>query len=158
MKIELVKLKFNDTHSYKYKPFKYCCETMQNNKSIVFTDEDLMFDDKSELVGINHGDDVIPQFCTSHIETFDSYGDEFEFTYNYPIKFCPHCGKKIEIKVVDEIDVSEEYQELSQRRKELADRHQKTDSKKDCLELIKQIQDIYSKINYFYYFDEWNGE
>ena len=32
MKIELIRLKFNDTHSYKYKPFKYCCDEIQNNE------------------------------------------------------------------------------------------------------------------------------
>ena len=30
MRIELIRLKFNDTHSYKYKPFKYCCDEIQN--------------------------------------------------------------------------------------------------------------------------------
>ena len=41
MKIELIRLKFDDTHSYKYKPFKYCCDEIQNDKAIVFTNEDL---------------------------------------------------------------------------------------------------------------------
>lgn len=41
MKIELIKLKFNDTHSYKYKPFTYCCNKIQNDKAIVFTGEDI---------------------------------------------------------------------------------------------------------------------
>lgn len=41
MKIKLIKLKFNDTHSYKYKPFTYCCNKIQNDKAIVFTGEDL---------------------------------------------------------------------------------------------------------------------
>lgn len=29
MKIELIKLKFNGTHSYKYKLFKHCCDEIQ---------------------------------------------------------------------------------------------------------------------------------
>ena len=41
MKIELIRLKFNDIHSYKYKPFKYCCDEIQNDKAIVFTGEDI---------------------------------------------------------------------------------------------------------------------
>lgn len=41
MKIKLIKLKFNDTHSYKYKPFAYCCDEIQNDKAIVFTGEDI---------------------------------------------------------------------------------------------------------------------
>lgn len=43
MKIELIKLKFNDTHSYKYKPFTHCCDEIQNDKAIVFTGEDLVY-------------------------------------------------------------------------------------------------------------------
>ena len=42
MKIELIKLKFNDTHSYKYKPFIHCCYEIQNDKAIVFAGEDLV--------------------------------------------------------------------------------------------------------------------
>lgn len=34
MKIDLIKLTFNGTHSYKYKPFKHCCEGIQNDKAI----------------------------------------------------------------------------------------------------------------------------
>lgn len=37
MKIELIKLKFNDIYSYKYKPFQYCCDEIQNDKAIIFT-------------------------------------------------------------------------------------------------------------------------
>ena len=47
MKIELIRLKFNDTHSYKYKPFKHCCDEIQNDKAIVFTGEDLVCNDIS---------------------------------------------------------------------------------------------------------------
>ena len=109
MKIELIKLKFNDTHSYKYKPFKYCCEEIQKNKTIVFTGEDI-----NDIGGEYEDDDIsIPQFCTSYTETVGSWGDEWEQTDNYPIQFCPHCGEKIEISVVDEIDVSDEYNGLT---------------------------------------------
>ena len=45
MKIELIKLKFSDTHSYKYKPFTHCCDKIQNDKAIIFTGEDLVHSD-----------------------------------------------------------------------------------------------------------------
>lgn len=68
MKIELIKLKFNDTHSYKYKSFKYCCDEIQNDKAIVFTGEDI-----NDIGGEYEYDGVsIPQFCTSYTETFNS--------------------------------------------------------------------------------------
>lgn len=153
MKIELIKSKFNDTYSYKYKPFTYCCDEVQNDKAIVFTGEDLV-----------HSDDCwdderyIPRFCTSHTETFNSWGDEWEQTDNFPIKFCPHCGEKIEISVVDEIDVSDKYNKLSKQREELWKKCQRTDSKKKESELREQVRNLDNQINGFYLLDEWKGE
>lgn len=147
MKINLVRLKFNDTCSYKHKPFKYCCDELKNNGGIIFTNEDL-----NDLGGEYKDEDdySIPQICTSHTETFNSWGDEFEQTDNYPIQFCPHCGEKIEINVVDEIDFSEEYNELSKLRKELWDKYNKTDSKRESEELRRKVADLDDKINAFY--------
>ena len=158
MKIELIKLKFNDTHSYKYKPFQYCCYEIQNNKAIVFTGEDLVCNDIFVLVVRDSDDTIIPQFCNSYTETFNSYGDEYEQTDNYPIQFCPHCGEKIEISVVDEIDVSDKYNELSKQRKDLWKKCQRTDSKKEESELRKQVRKLDDQIDSFYWLDEWKGE
>ena len=142
MKIKLIKLKFNDTHSYKYKPFTYCCDEIQNDKAIVFTDE-----------GIS-----IPHFCTSHTEVITSYEDEWEQTDNYPIRLCPHCGEKIGISVVKEIDVSGKYNELTKQREELWKKCQRTDSKKEDCELRKQVRKLDDQINDFYELGEWKGE
>lgn len=153
MKIDLIKLKFNDTCAYKHKPFQYCCDEIQNDKAIVFTGEDLV-----------HSDDCwdderyIPQFCTSYTETFNSWGDEWEQTDNYPIKFCPHCGKKIKISVVDEIDVSDKYKELSKQRDELWRKCQRTDSKKRESELREQVGKLDKQIDSLYELGEWKGE
>ena len=152
MKIELIKLKFNDTHSYKYKPFKYCCDEIQNNKAIVFTNEDL-----SPLKYIDEGISI-PHFCTSHTEVITSYEDEWEQTDNYPIQFCPHCGEMIEISVVDEIDVSDKYEELTKQRDELWKRCQRTDSKKKESELRNHVKKLDDQIDDFYGLDEWKGE
>lgn len=153
MKIELIRLKFDDTHSYKYKPFKYCCDEIQNDKAIIFTGEDLVYKDDC-------WDDerYIPQFCTSHAEVITSYEDEWEQTDNYPIKFCPHCGESIEISVVDEIDVSDKYNELTEQRKELWKKCQRTDSKKREYELREQVRKLDKQIDSFYWLDEWKGE
>ena len=154
MKIELIKLKFNDTCSYKYKTFKYCCEEIQNNKAVVFTGEDI-----SDIGGEYEDDGIsIPQFCTSYTETVGSWGDEFEQTDNYPIRFCPHCGKKIEISVVDEINVFDKYNELSKQRYELWQKCQRTDSKKKESELKYHVGKLDKQINDFYELDEWKGE
>ena len=152
MKIELIKLKINDTHSYKYKSFTYCCDEIQNDKAIVFTNEDL-----SPLKYIGDGN-FIPQICTSYTEVITSYEDEWEQTDNYPIRFCPHCGEKIEISVVDEIDVSDKYDELTKQREELWKKCQKTDSKKEDFELKEQVRKLDNQINGFYELDEWKGD
>lgn len=135
MEIELIKLKINDTHSYKYKPFTYCCDEIQNDKAIVFTGEDLVHSD-----GCWDDERYVPQFCTSYTETVGSWEDEWEQTYNYPIQFCPHCGEKIEISVVKEIDVSDKYNKFSKQREELWKKCQKTDSKKEESELRNRLE------------------
>lgn len=141
MKIELIKLKFNDTHSYKYKLFTHCCDEIQNDKAIIFTGEDLVHSDDC------WGDErYIPRFCTSHTEVITSYEDEWEQTDNYPIQFCPHCGEKIEISVVDEIDMSDKYDELTKQREELWKKCQRTDSKKEEHELRKQVRKLDDQI------------
>lgn len=69
MEIELIKLKINDTHSYKYKPFTYCCDEIQKDKTIVFTCEDI-----NDIGGEYEDDGVcVPQFCTSYTETVGSW-------------------------------------------------------------------------------------
>lgn len=151
MKIKLIKLKFNDTHSYKYKPFTYCCDEIQNDKAIVFTGEDI-----NDIGGEYEDDGVsIPQLCTSHTEVITSYEDEWEQTDNYPIQFCPHCGEKIEISVIDEIDVSDKYNELTKQREELWKKCQRTDSKKEEIELRNQVIKLDDQINDFYELGEW---
>ncbi len=158
MKIKLIKLKFNDTYSYKYKPFTRCCDKIQSDKAIVFTGEDLVCNDTFGLVVRDSDGNIIPQFCTSYTETFNSWGDEYEQTDNYPIQFCPHCGEKIEILVVDEIDVSDKYNELSKQREDLCKKCRRTDSKKEDSELRKWVRKLDDQIDDFDELDEWKGE
>lgn len=153
MKIDLSKLKFNDTCAYKHKPFAYCCDEIQNDKAIVFTGEDLAHSD--DCLGDER---YIPRFCTSHTEVITSYEDEWEQTDNYPIQFCPHCGEKIEISVVEEIDVSDKYNELTKQREELWKKCQRTDSKKKESELREQVRKLDDQIDNFYELGEWKGE
>ena len=152
MKIELIKLKFNDTCAYKHKSFTYCCDEIYQNDCIIFTNEDL-----SPLKHIDDGN-FIPQFCTSHTEVITSYEEEWEHTDNYPIQFCPHCGEKIEISVVEEINVSDKYNELSKQRNELWKKCQRTDSKKKESELREQVRKLDKQIDSFYWLDEWKED
>ena len=66
--------------------------------------------------------------------------------------------KKIEIEVVDEIDVSEKYNELSKQREELWKKCQRTDSKKKEAELREQVNKLDRQIGSFYWLDEWKED
>ena len=157
MKIELIRLIFDNGHSYKYKPFKCCCEEIDRNECIELTDEDMV---TSSFVKEDEGIDgcFSPKLCISHTKTIPYYEDEFEITNNYPIRFCPYCGEKVDIKVVAEIDVSDKYNELSKRRNELWDKCRRTDSKKEDYELREQVGKLDKQIKDFYELNEWNGE
>ena len=60
--------------------------------------------------------------------------------------------------MVEEIDVSDKYNELSKQREELWKKCQKTDSKKKESELREQVRKLDKQIDSFYWLDEWKGE
>lgn len=151
MQIHLVKIRFDNSCSYKYKPFQYCCQRLKKNKNIIFTNEDFVDND------LLHEYDDIPQFCATSTETITSYEDSWDETSNYPIQYCPHCGEKIEISVTDEIDLSNAYAELEKERKETWEKCRKTDSKKKEAELEKKVRELDRKINWFYELAEYSG-
>lgn len=140
MKIELIKLKFGGMESYKYMPFTYCCEAIKNNPCIIFTNEDIQ----------NYHSNQLARFCTSNTYAVTSYEDEWWKTDNYPIKFCPHCGEKINITLIATIDVNERYQELIELRKRLRKQVEDTDSKKEDAELRRTIRDLDDRIDDYY--------
>lgn len=76
----------------------------------------------------------------------------------FQLNSAPHCGEKIEISVVDKIDVSDKYEELTKQRDELWERCQRTDSKKKESELREQVGKLDKQIDSFYWLDEWKGE
>lgn len=152
IKIELIKLKFDGSVSYKYKPFKYCCEAITKNRTIEFTEESSTYDFYD-----TYDDDniTLPHFASWLSETVKDWEDEWENEYYYPIKFCPHCGEPIEIVVIGEEDRTEEYLELKKQRDVLWKKCRRTDSKKKENELRKQVQELDGKIEWFYALSEY---
>lgn len=146
MKIELIKLRFNQTFSYKYKSFTYCCNALKNNPCILFTDEDVMSDPS---YSISDQDNSLPRFCMTRTLSFRDWEDEWKETENIPIRFCPHCGEEIQIHVSEEQDLSRKYQELSKERAKLWKQCQKTDSKKKEAQLQDQVHELDRKINQY---------
>lgn len=155
MHIDLVKIKFDGHHTYKYKPFEYCCQKIQEDKNITFTDEEIIDYDEESL---DAGMVQIPQFCTTSTKTCESYEDSWEETTNFPIQFCPHCGKKIEFSIVGEVDESERYVKMSEERSDLWERCRKTDSKKKEAELNKRVRELDKELDWFYRLSEYREE
>lgn len=146
MKVSLIKQEFNGTRGYKFNQFSYCCEQVKNNPCI-----NLDYVDGSEF----------PVFSLCHSEQYTEYGEEFTNTRLYRIDYCPFCGEAIEVSVVREEYVSEYYDAIETQRKELWDRYNETDSKKEAQELRDKIRELDKRIDWLYQLEEYkdvNGE
>lgn len=150
MEVRLIKLiyKKDDIHEYKYKPLEYCCEELKNNDHIIITYGD-------------SADENIPQFCITYTETEEEWGEVNEYTYNSPIRYCPYCGRKIDIKVIGAINKASAYKKLIEERQLIWDRCKKTDGKielkfKEEQKLKTKLKEIDKKINWFGKLTDWN--
>lgn len=147
MKIELTRVRFGESFNYKYKSRQYCCDRLKENPSIILTNEELMYESETEDFS-NDEHIPIPRMCITEKDC--SYGIEYPETNNYPIKYCPFCGEKIDISVDGEIDVTEEFDKLNKEKKELLKRRRETDSKKETLEIENRMSELSQKIINFY--------
>lgn len=142
MYIKTKKIKFDDEVSYKETQFEYCCDKMEDNDAIVLGNEY----DEFEYEGV---------YSVKLMKTDVNYGvydDDYtseDYRY-YKIDFCPFCGEKIVIEVVEEVDLSEEYFNLKEQRDEHWDECRKTDSKKKENELREIVHELDRRINDFY--------
>jgi hypothetical protein len=84
---------------------------------------------------------------------YSDWGDTFTEEYFYKLNYCPICGEKIEIEIVDNVDVTNEYEQLSKERNEIRKKCMKTDSKKKARELELQRRELDMKIESFYQTD-----
>lgn len=153
MKIQLIKVKLDGSnYVYKYKPFTYCCKKMQNDETIKFSDEDIVdcLDNSLDENGFS-----LPQFCISTVKIEGCWDDEWSVINNYPIRFCPYCGEKIIIEIVDEVNANNSLINMKEAREKLRVKCSQTDSKKEEAKLKEQIKRIDNQINDLYGFNEW---
>ena len=176
MKVELIKIKFDGRDvCYKYKPMEYCCDKFRLNPVIELAkEEDCSVycnncEKRKEMIYNEEvcnscsiynkesfeNDDLIPGFFIYSSEEIHDWEDSWLKEDYYKVDFCPHCGEKIEISVVDEIDANEKYRELTFERNELNEKRRKTDSKKKEYELTQKIQELDRLINDFYCVNEY---
>ena len=151
MKIELIKLINNEFYGCKYKPWDCCCSDFKNNKNFVLANSDLVDEDKY----MDEDGYIMPRVCISHKETWTEFDEEFERYENFPIEFCPHCGEKIEIEIVDEIDISDKMNNIKKSIYELQDKLYSTCDKKEKLKIREQMKEIDNQIEDLYEFGEY---
>lgn len=144
MKINFIKIHFNQMYSYKYKPIKYCCRGIMRHP-IVIANEDLWDQDEGY-----YGTDDTPKVCFSETVHRQDWDDDWDETRNYVINYCPYCGEKIELAVVEEKDCDELYQEMTKLREKKWAEYNKTDSKKKAEKLRHEVAELDNKINGLY--------
>ena len=143
MKIEVSKWTFDGNTSYKILNIKECCSKLTNSMNISINTD---FDEFDDL----HSDEQEYSVKLVNVEYDEEVGD----TYRHEkIDFCPFCGEPIEIKIIEELDKTEEYELLKTERENLWKKCCKTDSKKKEQELRKQVYELDKKIN-----DIWEND
>lgn len=155
MKINLVKVKYDDTHCYKHKSLVFCCSELKNAyedrygdyPDIVLTNEHIW---TNEDIAYNS-----LYLCISQ-EVKDFYNKNYIEARNYPIVCCPYCGKEINYFTVEEKDYSKLYKTLVEISNELQERAEITDSRKEYKELCNYRELILEGINAFKDINDYN--
>lgn len=159
MKIQVIERKFkayDSIHkSYQIVGCEYCCEEIKHIPNIDFyfkqtenTNNPIEDDyEWNQDLGVMLHDEI-----TYHDAwDYDDYG--YTEDYYYKLKFCPMCGEKIEIEIVDSIDVTEEYEKLSKERESIHKKWTKTDSIKKQNEYYNIRHELDIKIEALYHTD-----
>lgn len=131
MIIELIEQKYTNGNSFKIKNTEYCCDGIKNN----------------ETIAMNY-QDRLPAVCINSTEMIYFEGDDYQHDISIPIQYCPHCGKKISLNIVDTIDVSEKYEKLKEDLDILDKKYYETDSVKEREKISSELCKIRLKIQY----------
>ena len=97
------------------------------------------------------------------IQEKDTYPEPWEDGYitdyrYYPIDYCPHCGQPIEIEIIKEEVVTDQYKRLVEQKNAIYKKMKSTDSKKKERELSKEVCLITQKLNNMYEDCAWYME
>jgi len=153
MKIKVEKWIIDDEISYKILEIKKCCNKLTNSKSISVNsgcDYYSEFDDEC-------GDFTVK--LVREVEEPIPWEQDAETRFYYEnIKYCPFCGERITIEIVNTIDKTEEYDKLDSELEELWQKCYDTDSKKDDKELKCKITELSNKLNNMLINDDFERE
>lgn len=158
MKIQVIQKEFKSHGSYS-KAYKicnceYCCEEIKHIPNIDFNFGITENTDNPIEEGFEPDKDL-GVMLINNIYHEPCYYDDFGYTedYYYKLNYCPICGKKIEIEIIDNIEVTSEYENLVKEREDVHNKFIKTDSIKKQNEYLKRRQELDREINNFYYTD-----
>jgi len=159
MKINVIKRKFKSVSedwyniSYKIRDCVYCCEGIKCIPNIDF------YYECAENTHNPFEDDGCDKDLGIMLEETRVYNDgwyddcDFEENYYYKLDYCPCCGEKIEVEVVNNVDVSDEFIDLKKERDKVHKKCMNTDSKKKEQEYLNQRRELDMKIESFYHTD-----
>ena len=125
-----------NTSTYKIVAVTKCCDEILDSDYISLGSDEEGENYKFNLINEEH---------------LYSYGETYEQTYYKPIKYCPFCGKPLEIVIDDAFDITEEYNRLHDERDRLWSLCNKTDSKKKSEELSEQVRQLDKEIQSRFY-------
>ena len=156
MNINLVKIKYDNTYCYKYKPLKFCCEDLKNAYNsdvygdypdIILTHDNIW---SSESIAYK-----LPVLCFSQ-NIISFYDDDYIDIRNYPINYCPYCGKKLNYFIeLEGEDYIELYKKLIKAMDDLQEQAKTTNSDKEYKEIVDKKELIHNKINIFEDIDDY---
>ena len=111
MKIQVIKRSFSTEYdtviSYKIVDVKYCCDEIKHLPNI-----DFYYHETENTNGI--GEETyscdLGIMLVNSVTYHDQWYDSCDYTedYYYKLNYCPVCGEKIEVEVIDSIDLTKE--------------------------------------------------
>ena len=136
MNIKVEKWIFDeDVESYHILDIEKCCDELIENE---------------DYITICCDDGYSVKIMSSY-DAYDGWDDCRDIITNYKaINYCPFCGEKINIEIVNTIDKTAEYEKLINKRDSLNIQRRKTDSKKEERELSEEIEILDKQIKMFY--------
>ena len=130
-----------DIISYKIKSIEKCCDDIINNPAIELSSQYDQY----------QNEEIYSVFLVHGYDNSDPYERYNSMDYNYfKINHCPFCGEKIEIEIIDEIYITEEYYRLKGESDKFHKKWCDCDSIKRKRELENLWREYDKKINEFY--------
>ena len=166
MLISLIKCINENETRYKYLPLEYCCDKMRLNPMLDLTDDHnndsqvfcfecgtgrwnpFLPEDVCKTCGCNSKDESCNLPRMKMIRSVYDY-DDFPNDESVSIKYCPHCGEKIEISVVGEINITDRAKTICHQLDELQAEYNLCDSisKRNLLHSkISELSKLYDEL------------